>query len=312
MSTLQQDTVISRAMEGEDDFWRMRQLLIDTVLITPVGFNWDIRRLDGQRFYEADLSQQRLSQRPIQLWENPDGKLVAYVLAESSDDAHLQVHPDYRYLEDELVTWAEAHLGAPGADGARRQLQVYALEYDALRQQTLLSRGYEKMSYGGMVRHMRLGQQPRPRVNLADGYTLRATRPADLADCRQIADILNAAFQRTFHNPWEYQNFARNAPCFRNELDLVAVAPDGSFAAYVGIPYDEVNRWGIFEPVCTHPDHQRKGLARALMTEGLLRLWEIGAVEASVDTGDMVAANALYTAMGFTEAYRGYSWRKWL
>jgi ribosomal protein S18 acetylase RimI-like enzyme len=145
---------------------------------------------------------------------------------------------------------------------------------------------------------------------MAAGYTLRTTRPEELVDCQQIADLLNAAFNRTFHNPWEYHNFARHAPSFRQELDLVAVAPDGTFAAYVGIPYDEANRMGIFEPVCTHPDHLRLGLARALMTEGLLRLWQIGATEAIVATGDMVAANGLYTAMGFTEAYRNYIWRK--
>jgi GNAT superfamily N-acetyltransferase len=289
----------------------MRQLLIDTVRMTPVGFNWDVRRLDGKRFYEADLAHNYLLTRPVGLWENAAGELVAYVLAESPDDAHLQVHPDYRYLEDELVAWAEENLGAADASG-RRQLQIYTYEYDALRQQTLAGRGYEKMSYGGMIRHLRLGCQPRPRVELADGYTLRTTRPNDLDDCQRVADLLNAAFNRTFHNAQEFHNFARRAPCFREDLDLVAVAPDGSFAAYVGIPYDEANRWGIFEPVCTHPDHQRKGLGRALMHEGLLRLWAIGATDASVDTGDAVPANAFYTAMGFTEAYKGYSWRKWL
>lgn len=58
----------------------------------------------------------------------------------------------------------------------------------------------------------------------------------------------------------------------RPELDLVAVAPDGRFAAYVGIPYDEFNQRGIFEPVCTHPDHRQKGLAKVLVQEGLHRL----------------------------------------
>jgi GNAT superfamily N-acetyltransferase len=289
----------------------MRQLLIDTVPITPVGFNWDVRRLDGQRFYDADSQANHLLARPVQLWENADGELVAYVLAESPDDAHLQVHPNYRYLENELVAWAEENLGAADA-GGQRQLQIYTYEYDALRQQTLAARGYEKMAYGGMIRHLRLGCQPRPAVELAAGYTLRTTRPDDLADCQRVADLLNAAFHRTFHNAAEFQNFTCRAPSYCNDLDLVAVAPDGSFAAYVGIPYDAANRWGIFEPVCTHPDHQRKGLARALMNEGLLRLWRLGAIDASVDTGDMVAANAFYTAMGFTEAYKGYSWRKWL
>ena len=54
---------------------------------------------------------------------------------------------------------------------------------------------------------------------------------------------------------------------YRGLLELpweTHVAPDGSFAAYVGIPYDEANRRGIYEPVCTHPDHQRQGLARRI------------------------------------------------
>ncbi len=311
MSTLLASSIVARAPQGDADFWRMRQLLVDTVPITPIGFNWDVRWLEGQRFYDANVDTPQFAQRPIRLWENAAGELVAFVLPESSlGTAYLQVHPDYRYLEEELVAWAEEHICARNEDAGRSYLEIPVYEYDALRQQTLARRGYEKTPYWGMTRHMRLGQQPRPTVHLAEGYTLRTMRPEELADCQGIADLLNAAFHRTFHNPWEYQNFARRAPSFRRELDLVAVAPDGTFAAYVGIPYDETNRLGIFEPVCTHPDHLRRGLARALMTEGLLRLWEMGAVEAIVGTGDMEAANGLYTSMGFTEAYRNWIWRK--
>ncbi|UCG26158.1 MAG: GNAT family N-acetyltransferase, partial [Chloroflexota bacterium] len=104
--------------------------------------------------------------------------------------------------------------------------------------------------------------------------------------------------------------FTRQAPSFQPDLDLVAIAPDGAFAAYVGIPYDRANQLGIFEPVCTHPDHRRKGLARALMQEGLLRLQALGAHYAMVDTGDMISANRLYDAIGFGEMHQGYYWRK--
>ena len=90
----------------------------------------------------------------------------------------------------------------------------------------------------------------------------------------------------------------------------MAVAPDGTFAAYVGVPYDEANKCGIFEPVCTHPDHRRKGLARTLMLEGLQRLKTLGAVDVHVETGDMIPANRLYDSIGFTEAYKGFVWRK--
>ncbi|MBX2997017.1 MAG: GNAT family N-acetyltransferase [Caldilineaceae bacterium] len=300
--------ITSRPMQTEDDYWPMRALLIDTVPITPIGFNWDMRRLDGKRFYSADLKADRLLSRRVQLWE-ADGELIGYVLPEGRGDAHLQIHPDYRHIEDEMVRWAEQNLAAPAQSG-QCEIEIYVQEYDVHRQRILAERGFAKMDYGGMVRHMRLGKGTIPSPTVYEGYTLRITDPEDLADCQGIADLLNAAFGRNFHNAAEYQNFTRCAPSFHRELDLVMVAPDGVFAAYVGIPYDEANRRGIYEPVCTHPDHQRKGLARALMLEGLHRLRAMGALDATVDTGDMIPANALYTALGFTEAYKGYAWKK--
>jgi GNAT superfamily N-acetyltransferase len=293
-------------MTHEDDFWRMRSLLIDTVPLIPTGLNWDMRRLDGKRFYEANVETNALLGRPVQLWETGDGRLAGFVLPEGRGDAHLNVHPDFRHLEGEMLDWAMANLATATDEGQR--LEVYAYEYDVLRQRLLAERGFEKTEYWGMIRHMRLGERPLAQPAVAEGYAIRTSRPHDMADCQRMADLLNAAFRRDFHNALEYHNFCRLAPCFRPDLDLVAVAPDGSFAAYVAVPYDEANRRGIFEPVCTHPDHQRKGLAGALMQEALLRLRAIGAVDATVDTGDMTPANRFYDSMGFTEAYKGYAW----
>jgi mycothiol synthase len=289
----------------------MRDLLVRTAPITPLGFNWDVRRLDGRYFYHAPAVENWLFRRPIGHWESEDGCLVSFVLSEARDDAHLQVHPDYRHLEDEMLAWAVENLAAQDEDG-RRHLDIYVYEYDAVRQQLLSERTFVKTDAWGMIRHLRLGAQPLAPPQLAGGYALRTTRPEDPADCEKIADLLNIAFGRTFHNAEEYRNFTLHAPCFRQELDLVAESPDGSFAAYVGIPYDEVNRVGIFEPVCTHPDHRRLGLAGSLMREGLLRLRSIGAVDVTVGTGDAEPANALYHSLGFTEAHRGFTWRKLL
>lgn len=306
----ERNPITSRPMRDDQDFWRMRDLLIATVPITPIGFNWDMRRLDGKRFYNQDLKANRLLARPIQLWEAGDNHLVGYVLSEGPGDAHLQVNPDFRHLEGEMIDWAIAHLSAPSGAGDSRTLEIYVNEYDVLRQRLLVERGFEKTEFWGMIRHLRLGEQNLVRPAIHEGYSLRMTCPDDTDDCQRIAGLLNAAFGRTFHNALEYQNFCKLAPCFRRELDLVAVAPDGSFAAYAGIPYDETNRRGIFEPVCTHPDHQRRGLGKALMQAGLLRLKAMGAVDATVDTGDMIPANRLYDSLGFTEAYQGFSWQK--
>ncbi len=288
----------------------MRALLVDCVPIVPIGFTWDVRRLDGKSFYAANPDANRLLAHPVQLWETDRGQLLGFVLAEGTSDAHLNVHPDYRHLEPEMIAWAEAVLAPMQRASGSPHLEIYTYEYDVLRQRLLAGQGFQKTGYWGMIRHLRLGQRPLAQPMVAPGYTIRTTRPQDLAECQRMADLLNAAFGRTFHNAAEYHNFCRLAPCFRPDLDLVAVAPDGSFAAYVGIPYDHVNRRGIFEPVCTHPQHRRLGLAQALMQEGLLRLKDLGAVDVTVDTGDMAPANQLYDSLGFTEAYQGYAWHK--
>ena len=302
--------IISRPFGNADDFRRVRNLLIETYPITPTGFNWEVRRWDGWRFYNADPGWNPRWEKTVRLWETDGGRLVGAVHPEGTGDAHLEMHPDYRHIEEQMIAWAEDHLAKPIDDGQQRQLRIFAFDYDSPRRGLLERRGYEKSSSGGVTRRLRFGSRPPAKPAMAEGYTLRTTRPDDDVDCQRIADLLNAAFKRTFHNAGEFRTFTMHAACFRAALDLVAVAPDGSFAAYVGVPYDEANRCGIFEPVCTHPDHLRRGLARTLMFEGLQRLRALGATDVYVGTGDMIAANRLYDSIGFTEAYKGYEWLK--
>ena len=102
-------------MCGDADYWKMRELLVASAAGTPVGLNWDVRRLDGKRFYNADPTANPLLARPVSLWEDA-GELVGFILPESPCDAHLQVHPDYRHLEEEMIAWAETHLAGPATD----------------------------------------------------------------------------------------------------------------------------------------------------------------------------------------------------
>ncbi|HLU10688.1 MAG TPA: GNAT family N-acetyltransferase [Oceanobacillus sp.] len=300
--------IADRAFQSDEDFWLVRNLLIETYPITPVGFNWEIRRWDGWRYRHENPYWNPEWERCIRLWENEIGELVGVVHPDSAGEAVLEVHPDYRHLEEEMLVWAEEHLAAE--DGDRRQLDIFVFEYDTQRRRLLEQRGYERTPYSGVTRRLRFGNKALPDVCLPVGYILRTTRPHSEADYQRVADILNAVFNRTYHTAKELGTFATLAPSFRHDLNLVAEAPDGSFAALVGITYDEVNRRGLFEPVCTHPDHRRRGLARALIYEGLHRLKALGATDVYVDTGDTVPANELYDAVGFTEAYTGYIWRK--
>ena len=73
---------------------------------------------------------------------------------------------------------------------------------------------------------------------------------------------------------WEWYRNVQRFPLYRRDLDLVAVAPDGELAAFCTVWFDDVTRTGSFELVGAHPAHQRRGLGRAVMYEGLRRLLE--------------------------------------
>ena len=300
-----------RTYRHDVDWWRVRSLLLEAYPISPPGWNWEVRRWDGSRFHEehGDLKPNWLHW--IGLWETSDGHLAGAVHPDDAGTAVLQLLPDYRHAEVEMLAWGEDHLAiADPAVPGKRRLLTYVFEYDNLRRRLLESRGYVQTQDWGVWRRLRFGDKVIPQANLAAGYTLRSARKDDPAEHDAFAALLNAAFNRTFHQGAEIAHFRRQAPCYDPELDLFAIAPDGSLAANVGTVYMPEVHAGLFEPVCTHPDHRQKGLAQSLMWEGMRRLLARGAREVTVDTGDMVPANKLYDSVGFPETYKGAYWRK--
>ncbi len=306
----------------DEDFDAVRALLVETACITPPGFNWEVRRLDGSRFHgDPPIFEDEFLDGSA-IWRTSSGRVVAAIHPEDRGEVFIQIHPDFRSLEPVMIEHAKRHLSISVKDSPvdgsscggsahqeRRALFMEAYDYDVLRQRYLAEAGFVRQDYRIALRNLRIGlgvfNTPRP----VDEYGIRTADPHDTTDCERIASLLNAAFNRDFHQGIDYRNFALNAPSYRRDLDLVAVSADGTFAAYVGIPYDPANRLGIFEPVCTHPQHRRRGLAQMLMMEGLHRLAALGARSVMAGTGNAAAANALYESIGFTETHLGSVWR---
>lgn len=59
--------IASRTVQGKDDFWRIRNLLLETYPITPPDFNWDIRRWDGSFFHHEEPGWHPRWNRQVQL-----------------------------------------------------------------------------------------------------------------------------------------------------------------------------------------------------------------------------------------------------
>lgn len=94
----------------------------------------------------------------------------------------------------------------------------------------------------------------------------------------------------------------RQTSLYRADLDLVVLDGDDNTAAYGLFWFDPVTATGLVEPMRTEADHQRRGLARHVLTEGLDLLANAGAerIKIAWDPGNP-GANKLYTSVGFTD-----------
>lgn len=359
-----------RTGSSDADFWLVRQFLLETWALAPLGHIWDVRRWDGANFHRAPegWDEHWRGGAAIGIWEaggsaaaeyaagavptaddvaaRAGRRIVAAVHPEGAGEAWLEVHPDYRFLEEAMLAWAEANLacvpkprasassqpaggsahptGAPvqpacgpalsgGAQppstAVRPRLTVFASDGDAQRQGLLARRGYTRTKGGEVLRRW-ASPDPPPPAPLPAGYRFHELRPGDPEDCERYAVLINAAFRRTFHKAEEIANFTLHSPSFRADLELIAQAPDGSFAALAGMIYDAQNGYGLFEPVCATPGPRPLGLTGLLMREGVRRAMALGARDVYVGTGYGMAANRFYNAVGFKVVHSGSYWAK--
>jgi ribosomal protein S18 acetylase RimI-like enzyme len=155
--------------------------------------------------------------------------------------------------------------------------------------------------YIGLTR--RLEAEDDPPLLLPEGFTVRSVElPADLDERVRVH---RAAFAPSKMTDEKHTRVA-SMPSYRPDLDLVCVAPDGTFASFCICWFDEETGTVEFEPVGTDPAFGRRGLASAVMTEAMRRARRLGASVAHVTSpaGQKgIRGTALYRSLGFRQVW---------
>ena len=307
-----------RNYQSEEDYWRIREFLRQVMLLNGRReASWHASRLDyWWWFINPYLAKISLAEN-LFIWETGTGQIAAVLNPEEQGQVFLQVHPDYRSheLEEEMISLAEERLTTTGKDG-RRRLWLWADSQDKMRQGILARRGFRRVDSPQMqeYQHRRSLDGPLPDVPLVPGYTIRS-----LGDGLELLercyasglgfhdDDIKVARDNRDHPGWYHD--IQSAPFYRRDLDIVAVAADGSIASFCTIWFDDVTRTACCEPMATVPAHQRRGLGKAVMIEGLHRLKHMGAKVAFV-SGFSQAANALYFSVMGKEYDLSEPWKR--
>jgi ribosomal protein S18 acetylase RimI-like enzyme len=212
-----------------------------------------------------------------------------------------QVHPDHAELVDEVIDWYDGV-----AAGLERTATPTAADEFALR------------------RFAAHGYQPDADA-LADDGDWTQLNERDLTDVEE--PVLPAGFRfrtadevgpeaavRAHVDAWAPSSYTaasyqgvRGTAAYRGDLHILVEAPDGTMACSTIMWLDEANRTVEFEPVGTHPEYRRLGLASAMMLHGMHRARAAGATHATVVCAGAPAhpaARGLYYGVGFRELCR--------
>ncbi len=260
------------------------------------------------------------TQRDLQLWENEDGELIGFGylwITEPSEsiDGFLgfYVHPSHRHinLESAIIAWGQQRMGEVKQE---QQIPVRfglsARDSQCDRIKIIENHGFQVTRYFfTMERNL---QEAIPQPQLPAGFSIRQMNGEK--DIAAWVEMFNNSFiDHWNHHDLTIENMIHfiNEPSYVEDLNLIAIASDGSFAATCECeisPEDNIRTGrneGWIGTLATVRNHRKIGLGKAMLLSGLHRLKSAGMTTArlNVDADNPNGALRLYESVGFYKVY---------
>ena len=283
-------------------------------------------------YTRADLdSCERLASRLWPLGLHPGG--LAWMIADTDKDIAVVCDGDdlvgYGVCEDPGILWvqadpsradvAEALVGWFVDVADDRELSVDVVDGNDVVKNALTQHRFIRQEDRRPVYLMRR-EAGAPRTSACD-YLVRSVRSDVLAERVEVhrrawkPSTLPWADGRSLADPTATSTFTmrryeavRGTRLYDEELDLVAVAPDGSFAGCCIAWFDPVIGVAEIEPLGVDPAHRNRGVAGALCDEAVARVGDRGGREVIIHSGPNEAYPAppgAYAKAGFEPVDRG-------
>lgn len=319
-----------RSYGGETDLQAIADLLNACEVVDQFD-NWTSISELRQDFDEPGLDKAR----DIRLWEDAQGNLIGYSgmwipPAGEALDGFLgfSVHPEARggTLERQMIAWGEQRMREVASErGVSVKLRCGTRDDKSDRITLLESCGFTadryflRMARGLKAEAERSLFQPIPEPKFPEGFALRQLQGEQ--DVEAWVEMFNQSFidHWNFH-PLTVENRKHwlTDINYKPELDLIAVAPDGTFAAlcYCYIPSEENEckgrRDGWIADLATRRGFRRMGLGRAMLLAGMHQLKAAGieTVKLAVDADNPNGARQLYESVGFRKLHTSIAYSK--
>lgn len=236
----------------------------------------------------------------FRLWED-GGKLVGITCFEMNiGECFLVVDREHTYLLSEMLAYAEKELSV--VKNNKHTLSVWVTNKETEKIELLSENGYKKAH----MEPVRIFTYNKPFLNgkLPEGFSIISLE--DENDYNKIHDCLWKGFDHGDNpdNDIDCRMLMQSGPNFRRDLTTVIKAPNGDYACFAGMWFDEKNKYAYLEPLATVPQYRKMGLATIALTEGMKKTKALGA------TYCFGGVPEFYTAIGFETTCHREIWKK--
>ncbi|MGD8505989.1 MAG: GNAT family N-acetyltransferase [Candidatus Bathyarchaeota archaeon] len=295
------------------DFESVRRFLADIFNIRKAYTNWIPSQLENLKFGPGGTEYLDEEDEYLKIWETFDEaqqnvpRIIALSYTKPSGRCWLSVHPNYTSVAREIVLWMQNRVREMKGDEGEEVNMNFGVDDDDEELIRLLSNlGFQRGEIEG-DKQVRPINSPVPTYSLPEGYTIRnAVIEKDFLKYREVQ---MAVFSHIVSMSRELLQLYSTASFYEEDLDIVAVGSDGNFVAFCTARIDPLSRIAEFEPVGTHPDHRKRGLARAVICESLRRLekYKPSAV-VILGAAPTDGARRLYESVGFVNEGERHFW----
>jgi GNAT superfamily N-acetyltransferase len=264
--------------------------------------------------------------RDLRVWQDSRGKLIGFgqlLISEQKDEIegylYFDIHPAWRSdtLGNEILQWSEQRMREVGRE---RNVPLKLLTYcrnDRFDRLILLEKQGFTIERSFLTMACSLNQ-PIPSPSLPSGLTLQPLSHLPLCAIAFCDRELNAwveLFNESFIDHWNHHDLTVETarhwlfdnPHCKPELNLIAIAPDGTFAALcVGYINQEENAHtgrneGWIKLLGTRRGFRKRGLGRAMLLAQMRQFKAAGVeqVKLGVDAQSLTSATRLYQSVGF-------------
>ncbi|MBN1317775.1 MAG: GNAT family N-acetyltransferase [Anaerolineales bacterium] len=279
------------------DFHRVRDFLVRINRKNPIRYGFEWGRWEWA-FSLPYLDTTHLSK--IGVWEK-DATIVGLVTYETEPGtAYFCLDQDFDFLKKEMLVYARDNLGDKEGN-----LKILISNTDRTFQRAAAGCGF-KPTQDGEAWSVYDIDVDRIEYTISPGYSILSL--AEDCDLMKYNKVLWRGFNHEGEPPTtaeqiEIERISLSGPHLNPALNVVAVSPDGDYASYCGMWYDEKTEYALVEPVATDPAYRRLGLGKAVVLEGIRRCGKLGAKQAYVGSSQQ-----FYYQLGFHPLPGGTFW----